>query len=637
MLETIRTAAQTWVAKVILALISIPFALWGVESYVRTTPGQDSVATVGSEKITNDEFQRAVTRQLDQFKEQFKGQIDASIMDNPEMRKGILDQLVDQRLLGAAAKSAGLRVSDETLRERIANEPSFQENGKFSSVRYEIFLKSQGQSAMRFEELFRRDIERQKLYASVNDTAITSSTSVKQFLRASEQTREVAVVNLAPEQFLAAVTITPERAKAHYEEKKADFAIPEQVRAEYLELSVDALAPQIDVSADELKAYYDTNSVRFVQKEQRRASHILISAAATASDAEKNTAREKADALALQVRAKPADFADVAKKNSQDPGSAANGGDLDFFARGAMVKPFEEAVFTGKTGDIVGPVKSDFGYHIIRITDVRAEKGKSIAEVKPEIEGEIKKQKAQKKYAELAEQFSNLVYEKSGTLKDASDATKLTIRQSAWISKGQQAPAPFSNKKLITALFSDDVVKNKRNTEAVEVAASTLIAARVLESKPSSVRPFADVEAGIIAKLKREDAVKLAKADGDAKLALLKDGKAADVKWPAPLAVSRANAGGLQQPIIDAVMKANTQTLPLTLGVELPGAGYSLVQVTKVIDPADGDDAKIKATKGRIAQASAQQDLQSLLALAKAKVGVEIVKSAIEKKADVKP
>ncbi len=637
MLETIRTAAQTWVAKVILALISIPFALWGVESYVRTTPGQDSVATVGSEKITNDEFQRAVTRQLDQFKEQFKGQIDASIMDNPEMRKGILDQLVDQRLLGAAAKSAGLRVSDETLRERIGNEPSFQENGKFSSVRYEIFLKSQGQSAMRFEELFRRDIERQKLYASVNDTAITSSTSVKQFLRASEQTREVAVVNLAPEQFLAAVTITPERAKAHYEEKKADFTIPEQVRAEYLELSVDALAPQIDVSADELKAYYDTNSVRFVQKEQRRASHILISAAATASDAEKNTAREKADALALQVRAKPADFADVAKKNSQDPGSAANGGDLDFFARGAMVKPFEEAVFTGKTGDIVGPVKSDFGYHIIRITDVRAEKGKSIAEVKPEIEGEIKKQKAQKKYAELAEQFSNLVYEKSGTLKDASDATKLTIRQSAWISKGQQAPAPFSNKKLITALFSDDVVKNKRNTEAVEVAASTLIAARVLESKPSSVRPFAEVEAGIIAKLKREDAVKLAKADGDAKLALLKDGKAADVKWPAPLAVSRANAGGLQQPIIDAVMKANTQTLPLTLGVELPGAGYSLVQITKVIDPADGDDAKIKASKGRIAQASAQQDLQSLLALAKAKVGVEIVKSAIEKKADVKP
>lgn len=636
MLESIRTASQTWIAKVILALISIPFALWGVESYVRSTPGQDSIATVGSEKITTDEFQRAVTRQLDQFKEQFKGQIDASIMDNPEMRKGILDQLIDQRLLGVAAKSAGLRVSDEALRERIATEPTFQENGKFSPARYEIFLKSQGQSATRFEELFRRDIERQRLFSSVNDTAFISNTSIKQYLRASEQMREVAVVNLTPEKFMDSVKITPEQVKTHYDEKKSEFTIPEQVRAEYLELSVDALAPQMDVNADEIKAYYEANSARFVQKEQRRASHILISAAASAPEAEKKAAREKAEVLAAQVRKTPKEFADVAKKNSQDPGSATRGGDLDFFSRGQMVKPFEEAVFGGKVDDIVGPVQSDFGFHVIRITDIRAEKGKTIAEVKPEIEGELKKQKAQKRFGELAEQFSNLVYENSATLKAAADATKLAIRQSPWISKGQQAQAPFSNQKLLNALFSDDVVKNKRNTEAVEVAASTLVAARVLESKPSSLRPLTEVEAGIIARLKREEAIKLAKADGEAKLALLKDGKPADVKWPAALAVSRTNPGGLQPQIIEAAMKAGTQTLPTTLGVEVPGVGYSLVQLSKVIEPADGDEAKIKATKSRIQQASAQADLQAMLAQAKVKAGVEIAKGALEKKAEVK-
>lgn len=636
MLETIRTAAQTWIAKVILVLITIPFALWGVESYVRTTPGQDSIATVGSEKITTDEFQRAVTRQLDQFKEQFKGQIDASIMDNPEMRKGILDQLVDQRLLGVAAQSAGLRVSDETLRERIAAEPSFQEDGKFSPTRYAIFLKSQGQSATRFEELFRRDIERQRLYASVADTAFTANTSVKQYLRAAEQTREVAVVNLTAEQFIDKVTVTPEQAKAHYEQKTSEFTIPEQVRAEYLELSVDALAAQMDVSADELKAYYDANSVRFVQKEQRRASHILINAAAKASDAEKKIARDKADALAEQVRKAPASFADVAKKNSQDPGSAEKGGDLDFFARGAMVKPFEDAVFGGKVNDIVGPVQSDFGFHIIRITDIRAEKGKSIAEVKPEIEGELKKQKAQKRFTELAEQFSNLVYENSSTLKAAADATKLNIRQGPWLSKGQPAAAPFNNPKLLTAVFSDDVSKNKRNTEAVEIAANTLVAARVLEAKPSTVRPLAEVEAGIIAKLKREGAAKLAKADGEAKLALLKEGKPANVKWPAALAVGRAAPGGLQPQVIDAVMKANPQTLPTTLGVDVPSVGYSLVQLSKVIEPADSDEEKLKSAKTRVQQANAQADLQAMLAQAKVKVGVEIVKGAWEKKADAK-
>ena len=514
MLETIRTATKTWVAKLILALITIPFALWGVESYIRTPSGQDTAATVEKEKITTQEFQQAVRNQLDQFRQQFGGNIDASVMDNPEMRKSILDQLIDQRLVVEATKSSGLVVSDATLRERISTEASFQQDGKFTPSRYELFLKAQGLSAVGFEARMRQDLERQQFVESIAATAFTASASVRQYLRASEQTRDIAIINVAPEQFMPQVKITADLAKAFYEQKKADYTTPEQIRAEYIELSVDALVPTIQVPAEETKAYYEANSGRYIQKEQRKASHILINLTPKATDAEKKVAKEKADALFVQAKKNPKEFAELAKKNSQDTGSAANGGDLGLFARGMMVKPFEDAAFSAKKDELIGPVLSDFGYHIIRVTDIQPEKGKGLAEVTPEIEGELKKQKAARKFAELAEKFTNAAYEQSSSLKAASEAVGLPIKQSPWMSKGQGMPQPFGNQKLQTALFSDEVQKNKRNTEAVEVATNTLVAARALETRPAVVKPFAEVESGIMARLSREEAAKLAMKEG---------------------------------------------------------------------------------------------------------------------------
>ena len=634
MLETIRSATKTWVAKAILALITIPFALWGVESYVRTPSGQDTVATVEKEKITTQEFQQAVRNQLDQFRQQFGGNIDASIMDNPEMRKSILDQLIDQRLVVAATKSSGLIVSDATLRERISTEPSFQQEGKFSASRYELFLKAQGLSAVGFETRMRQDLERQRFVESIVATTFTANASVKQYLRASEQTRDIAVVNIMPEQFIAQVKITTEAAKAFYEQKKTDYTTPEQIRAEYVELSVDALTPSIQVPAEEIKAYYEANSGRYLQKEQRKASHILINVTPKATDAEKKTAKDKADALYAQATKNPKEFAELAKKNSQDTGSAVNGGDLGLFARGMMVKPFEDAAFAAKKDELVGPVLSDFGYHIIRITDIQPEKGKGLAEVTPEIEGELKKQKAARKFAELAEKFTNAAYEQSGSLKDASLAVGLPVKQTQWMSKGQGAQPPFGNPKLMTALFSDEVQKNKRNTEAVEVATNTLVAARALESKPAIVRPFAEVEASIIARLTREEAGKLARKDGEAKLELLKQGKAADVKWPQLLSVSRSSAGGLGPNVIEAAMKADPKTLPAYAGTENPGGGFVLVQVAKVNEAPAIDEAKLQTTRTRVAQSLSQQEILAALTQIRNKSNVNIAKDALTKKAD---
>jgi peptidyl-prolyl cis-trans isomerase D len=633
MLEAIRTAAQSWLAKIILAVITIPFALWGVESYVRTTPGQDSIATVGGDKISSVEFNNAVRNQLDQFRAQFGKEIDASIMDNPEMRKSVLDQLIDQRLLVQAVKSSNLTVSDEALRDWISNEPSFQENGAFSPVRYQSMLQGRGSSAASFESLLRADLARQQFVESIAANGITANASVQQYFMAVDQSREVAIVNLAPEPFQAKVKVTTEQAKTYYDSKPLEFTIPEQVRAEYVEFSIDALTPTIQVPADEIKKAYEGSSARYIQKEERKASHILISAAKDASDADKATAKAKADALYAQVVKSPKDFADLAKKNSQDPGSAVNGGDLGFFARGAMVKPFDDAAFAAKKDEIVGPVLSDFGYHIIRVTDVRPEKSKSLAEVTPEIEGELKKQLAQKKFSELAEKFTNAAYEQSSTLKAAAEAAGMPIKQSAWISKSAGSAPPFTNPKLMTAMFSDAVIKDKRNSEAVEVAPNSLVVARALETKPSAMRPLAEVEPGIIARLSREEALKLAKADGEAKLAALKAGKP-EVTFPAALAINRTNPGGLAPNVVDAAMKANATTLPTFVGVDNANGGYTLIQISKVIEPAVTDEAKLKAAKTRVDQAVTQQKLQATVAALRATSNVIIAKNALDKKAE---
>jgi len=634
MLETIRNLQKTWLAKLILAAIMIPFALWGIESYVQNPAAQDVVASVGKDKINSIEFNEAVRRQLDQFKSQFGNNIDASIMDNPEMRKNILDQLIDQRLFTVAAQSAGVKVTDAGLRDRIATEPSFQENGVFVPARYETFLKASGKTATMFEAELRKDIERGQFANSIGNTGIISKSSVNAFVLASEQSREVAMVNINPDQFAAQVKVTPEQVKTYYDSNAKEFTIAEQVKPEYVELSLDALAPSMQVPAEEVKKFYEANSARYVVKEQRKASHILINAAPTASEADKKAAKAKADGLYEQAKKDLKSFADLAKKNSQDPGSGAAGGDLGFFGRGAMVKPFDEAVFAAKKGDLIPPVLSDFGYHIILVTDIRAETGKSLAEVTPEIEGELKKQRAQAKYAELAEKFSTAAFEQSASLKGAAEVAGLTIKQGPWISKGQGLP-PFNNPKLMTALFSDQVIKDKRNSEAVETAPNTLIVARALESKPSSVRPFAEVEKAITAKLTREEAGKLAKKDGEAKLAELKAGKTvADLKWPALLPVSRNNPGGLPPQVLDAAMRLDAKTVPAYAGSDNPAGGYTIVQVAKVIEAKVADEARMKAITARVTQTVSQQEFLSLLNVARTKTDVTIAKGALDKKTD---
>jgi peptidyl-prolyl cis-trans isomerase D len=633
MLDKIRTLAQYKIVKLIFAIfLIIPFGLFGIDYYFRAPIGGDTVATVGNLRVSRADFDQALRQQQETLQAQFGRNFDASLMENPELRRSVLDRVINERLIALGAERSGVKIDDKQLAERIASEPAFQEDGKFSRSRYEAIARSQGYTVVGLDERLREDMRLARYRDAIVQTAIVPRTTLDGFIRLSEQSREVSMVNVGPEAFLAAVKPAETQLKAYYDARAGEFSVPEQVRVEYVELSLDALAAQSPVDPEEVKKFYESTKSRFVQREERRASHILFTVKAGASDAERKAVEAKAAALAAELKKKPAGFAEAAKKQSQDPGSAAQGGDLGFFARGAMVKQFEEAAFSAKKDEIVGPVLSDFGYHVIRVTDVRPEKGKSLAEATPEIEAELKKGAAARRFAEVAEGLTNMVYEQSTSLKPVADQYKLAIQQSGWFAKSGAGALPqLTSPKILAEIFSDNAIKAKRNTAAVEVAPSVLVAARVIEHKPAEQRPFEAVRAVIEARYKRDEALKLAIADGEAKLKAAQEGKEAGLKWPAPLAVSRQKAGGLAPQVLDKVFRADAKKLPAVVGVATP-AGYSLVRITKVIDIEAIDDDKRKALAERLQQTVAISELEASLTSLRGRIGVGVSKDALEKK-----
>jgi len=632
MLDKIRTFAEYKIVRFLFALfLIIPFGLFGIDYYFRAPVGGDTVASVGKTRVSQSDFDQAIRAQQETYQAQFGRNFDASLMENPEIRKSVLDRVINERLIVVGADRAGLKVSDKQLADRIAAEPAFQEDGKFSKERYDAIARAQGFSPVGLDERLREDMKLARFRDAIVATAIVPRSTLDGFIRLSEQSREVSVITVTPEPFLASVKPTEEQVKAYYDTRAKEFAVPEQVRVEYVELSTDALAAKAAVDPEEVKKFYESSKSRFVQAEMRRASHILLTVKAGAPDAEAKAVEAKAAALAVEARKKPAGFADLAKKESQDPGSAVQGGDLGLFARGAMVKPFEDAVFAAKKDDIVGPVRSEFGFHVIRVTEIRAEKGKSLAEATPEIEAELRKSIAARRFAEVAEGLTNMVYEQSTSLQPVADQYKLAIQQSGWFAKGAGGPPLLANPKIQAEIFSDNAIKAKRNTAAVEVAPSVLVAARVIEHKPAEQRPLDSVRAQIEQRIKREEAMKLAVADGEAKLKAASEGKDDGLKWPAPLAVNRQKPGGLPPQVIEKAFRADGRKLPAVAGVATP-MGYSLVKISKVIDVETIDEGKRQALADRLKQTVAMSELESSLTSLRERVGVQVKKDAFEKK-----
>jgi peptidyl-prolyl cis-trans isomerase D len=621
------------IVQIILALIILPFAFWGVDSYFRNASGPGgSVAKVGGSKISQGEFREALREQQERLRPTLGGR-DPALLESPELRRAVLDNLIQRRLLDLHAAGMKLSVSNEQLAGFIASVPLLQEDGKFSPQRYEQLIASQGKSKSRFETEVRHDMTIQQAIAAIGNASLSGRTTADRWLAAQLEEREVSDAVLRADAFVAQVKLAPDAVKAYYEANAKKFEVPEQLRAEYLILSRDAMGEQTAVSAEDIKAWYAGHPERYKQPEERRASHVLIAVGAKASDEELKAAEAKAAEVLAQAKKSPGDFARLAKQYSQDPGSAAKGGDLDWFGRGAMVKVFEDAAFSMKEGQVSEVVRSDFGFHIIKLTGIRAERSRPLEEVRGEIAAELKATTAAKKYAELAEGFSNTVYEQPDSLAPAAEKYKLTIQKSDWLRKGAGGQGPLANPKLLAALFSDDAVKNKRNTEAVEVAPNVLVSARVVEYKPAAQQPLETVEPTIAKFLSFQEAAKLAAQDGEQKLARLNKGEKVDPGWSKPHAVTKGMAGDLPPEVLRAIFKADAAKLPAYAGV--PGAGgyvlFRISQVKRFVAEAS-DTPQVRAMRAEYARLVAEEEMAGWIATLRAKYPVEIDQAALESK-----
>ncbi|HSD59921.1 MAG TPA: SurA N-terminal domain-containing protein [Burkholderiales bacterium] len=630
--ETLREKkAGKLAAKIILALLMIPFALFGVDYYQRGA-SRDFVAKVGNYKISPQEFDQAVRERQDQLRQSFGRNFDPTVLDNPEVRRAILEDLINRYALVERAADARLAVPDAELASLIQQVEAFQKDGKFAKDRYEAALRSQNMTSVSFEQRLRQQMMLQQVESGLGSAHFVPKAAVDRMIAVGEEQREVDQATFLPDQFLSQVKVDADAVKAYYEANKTEFEVPEQVRLEYLVLSPDVLAKDQQVAPEEIRKYYEEHAKDFGQPEERRASHILITMPKGAPDAERKAAQAKAEDLAKQARQAPAKFGDLAKQSSQDPGSAANGGDLGFFPRGAMVKGFEDAVFSMKQDEIRGPVESEFGFHVIKLTGIKPGKTVSLGEATPKIEEDLKKQKAGKKFAEVAETFSNLVFEQGDSLKPAADQFKLQVQQSQWVRRKGGEPAFPVTDKMLAAVFSDEVLKNKRNTEAVEVAPNTLVSARVLEYKPAAMRSLEQAGAEIEKTLQRKQASELALKAGKEALAKLQQGESAGVTWSAPLLLSRQRATGLADYAVQPVFRAPVSKLPAYVGVENPRGGYLLVRISKVVEAAAPTDAQRQVYGEQLRQMIAQEQLAAYVASVREKEGVQVRAERLEKK-----
>ena len=606
----------------VLLLIILPFAFWGVDSY-RKSGGGESLASVNGDKIGAQEFDNAVHQQEQRMREMAGPSFDQTIFDKPEIKHQILEGLVAQHLLGLEAHKTGLTVADDQLAEVIAGIGAFQKDGKFDKHQYETVLAAQNMTPPVFEARVRQELSSRQLTDAYTQNGFASSLVVDNLIRLNEQQRVVSLAKFDVNSFVKQAKVDDASVEDYYKKNQGEFKTPERAKVEYVVFSAESLMPQTVVGDAEVAKYYEDHQSEFGTQEQRQASHILISVATQATEADKKAAKEKAEQVLQKLKQAPGSFAALAKQYSQDPGSAANGGDLGMFGRGSMVKPFEEAVYKLKVGEVSEIVQSDFGFHIIKLTAIKAAKSQPLADVKAFISSRLKTQKASDKFAELAEKFSNTVYEQSDSLKPASDLVKVPVQQGGWINKGPATGGVWTD-KAIQAVFSDEVVKNKRNTTAVEVAPNTLMAARVVEYQAASVRPLPDVSAGIHQKLLQQQAMDLMAKQGSELLAHLQHGEKVDVTWQPVQTITRAQHAGLDAELTQIVFKANAGKLPAYAGIPLAQSGFALVRVDAVKDSSAIDDGKRNRYLQQIRQITGEELLQSYLANAKSHADIKM-------------
>ncbi len=621
---------HTKIMMFLMFLLIIPaFVLVGINGFKSLGSGGDTVAKVGSYSVKQDEWDASHKNEVDRVRST-QPNVDPKLLDSPEARYVTLERLVREHVLSDAAADAHFASTDVRLARELQQNPTIaslrKPDGTLDMERYRQLAAAQGLTPEGFEARVRKDLALRQVEGGISSTALAPAGQANVALNAFFERRELQIANFLPADFRSQVNPTDAEMEAYYQANQKQFQAPESASIEYIVLDLESVKKTITLNDEELKSYYEQNVARLSGKEERRASHILINAPKDMPAAERAKAKEKATALLAQVRKAPDSFADVARKNSQDAGSAPAGGDLDFFARGAMVKPFEDAAFSMKKGDISDLVESDFGYHIIKLVDLKSPKQKSFEELKPSIEADLLNQQAQRKYADIAETFTNAVYEQSDTYKPIAEKLKLEIKTASNVQRKPlpDAKGPLANVKLLTAVFNPDAVEKKRNTEAIEVGPNQMVSARVTQYAPARVLPLADVRTAVRERLVSSRSAELAKKEGAAKLqAWMAQPDAA--KLAAAVVVSRDQTPTVAPMVVDQAMHADTTKLPAWIGVDLGSQGYAVVRINKVLERTPPADDRAKQERTQYGQWIASAENQAYYAVLKNRYKAQIM------------
>ena len=588
MFESIRK--HTKIAMLLLFLLIVPsFVLVGIDaSYF--SGSSPAVAHVDGADITQAEWDNAHRMESDRRRAE-QPQLDAKLLDTPEARYATLERMVRDRVLQAASKKMNMLTSDAKLARSLQEIPQIaalrKPDGTLDTEGYRALVAAQGMTPEGFEATMRRDLAVSQVLGGVLGSSFATAAQANAALDPLFQRREIQVAVFKTADFTGKVQPTDEDLQAYYKAHPEQFQQAEQATVEYVVLDIASLRDSIVLNEDDLRTYYKENVDRMAGKEERRASHILITASKDAPAADREKAQARAVELLAQARKSPGSFAELAKKNSQDPGSATQGGDLGFFARGAMVKPFEDAAYALNKGDISEVVESDFGYHIIQLTDIKAPRKPSFEELRASMEADLKQQQAQRKFAEVAETFANTVYEQADSLQPVVDKLKLKIQTAKGVVRTPVAGAngALAHPKFLEALFSSDSLENKRNTEAVEFGTSQMVAGRVAEYTPARTLAYEEVQAQVRQRYVAEKAAELARKEGQAKRAAWAENAASATGLSAPMVVARDLPLNQPRAVLDAVLGANTDTLPAWTGVDLGAQGYAVAKVNRVVPP----------------------------------------------------
>jgi len=625
---------HTRVLQFLLVLLIFPsFVFFGIQGYSGfSSNDNDTVAKVAGDKITRNEWEVAQREQIERVRRQMPN-ADAKLFDTPEMKRQSLDAVVRERVMQVASEKLNLVITDDRLQHLFATDPQFAFLRNPDGSVNKDALAAQGMSSAMFVQRLRQDLSLRQVVFGLADTVFAPTSAAGSALDAMFQQREVQVQRFDTKDSLDKVNPTDADIVKFYNDPShaAQFQAPEQESIEYVVLDLETLKKGVTVADKDLRDYYAANEKRYTTPEERRASHILVKAEQGASAADRAKAKAKAEGLLGELRKNPTAFAELARKNSDDPGSADKGGDLDFFARGAIAaKPLEDAAFSLKPDEVSAIVESEFGYHIVKLTALRGGQTRSFDEVRAEIEGEVKTQLAQKRFSEAAVEFTNMVYEQPDSLKPAADKFKLELRTAQNVRRTPQpgATGPLSNAKFLDALFGNDAARNKRNTEAVEVATSTMASGRVVKYEAAHQLPLDQVKVRVRERVLAEQASALSRKLGEARLAALK--VAPDTALTeAPQTVSRAQPGNAAGALLDAVLRAPADRLPVFIGVDLGASGYAVAKISKLLgrDPAVGDPVRAQT---QYAQAWGDAESQAYYAALKTRYKVEIKPNALQ-------